>query len=293
MGISFESIALYRQLKQLGLFDSVRAVMEVGSQDLKCRGHERAVTELYEAFGKAPGSEGPIVDGAARRLYEALGFSYACVDTDGRYGALALDLNFDPVPEDRVGRYDFVTNHGTTEHLCNQGHAFKVIHDFTRPGGLMLHVLPFLGVPMVDHGFFCYQPNFFEAMARHNGYDVCGIWLGIQNGTGSLSSLIPWSPDLLRAVTLAQDSFANICVLMRKVHTHPFIVPFQGKYEGSRTAAIAGRYSYVVDGELLDGRRIHYYGSSDALSGSDLARELFLVRIPRRIKLVLSRLIGR
>jgi hypothetical protein len=44
------------------------------------------------------------------------------------------------------------TNHDTSEHILDQRNTFKVIHDFTAPGGLMLHALPF--TVHLEHGFF-------------------------------------------------------------------------------------------------------------------------------------------
>src|SRR5262249_24277746 len=46
----------------------------------------------------------------------------------------------------------------------------KMIHDFTVPGGLMPHALPF--AVHLEHGFFNYQPNLFDALARFNSYQT-------------------------------------------------------------------------------------------------------------------------
>ena len=52
-------------------------------------------------------------------------------------GTLVLDLNFDEAPKDHWNKYGLVTNHGTSEHIMNQYNVFKMMHDFTRPGGVM------------------------------------------------------------------------------------------------------------------------------------------------------------
>ncbi len=96
--------------------------------------------------------------------------SYQCVDVDGRVGTLVLDLNFDSVPADQLSRYGLVTNHGTSEHLINQYNVFKMMHDFTKPNGIMIHAVPF--TVHLEHGFFNYQPNFFECLARYNSYET-------------------------------------------------------------------------------------------------------------------------
>src|SRR5262249_46465963 len=69
---------------------------------------------------------------ASRHLHEKLGFKYDCVDIDGNFGSLTLDINFDSVPPAFRGKYDLTTNHGTTEHVLHQRNAFKMIHDFTK-----------------------------------------------------------------------------------------------------------------------------------------------------------------
>lgn len=156
------------------------------------------VLELYRqlnaAFGRpAPGPQLLNTNNAqqqpARLLYETLGIEYHCVDVDGRVGTLVLDLNFDSAPAEYKGKYGLVTNHGTSEHLINQFNVFKMMHEFARPGGIMVHAVPF--TVHLDHGFFNYQPNFFECLARYNSYETLGIWVGPD---WSLASFIPWGP---------------------------------------------------------------------------------------------------
>jgi hypothetical protein len=165
MGLGPPILALYRQLKTLGAFDGIDSVVELGSQGVWCP-DPRLLTGLFEAFGRPvpPSSELDIYISntgtglaSSRHLHERLGFKYDCVDIDGNFGSLTLDLNFDSVPPDRRGKYGLTTNHGTSEHILDQRNTFKVIHDFTAPGGLMLHALPF--TVHLEHGFFNYQPN--------------------------------------------------------------------------------------------------------------------------------------
>jgi SAM-dependent methyltransferase len=272
MGLGPPVIALYQQLKTLGAFDDIKSVMELGSQNVWCT-HATMVRRLFESFGqKGPSDE--LMHGllartaAARELYEGLGFTYNCVDTDAKFGALALDINFDPVPSEHYGRYDLVTNHGTTEHLINQLNAFKMIHDFTRPGGYMLHALPFLG--QWDHGFFNYQPNLFDALARYNSYRTLGMWIGID---WQLSSFVPWEPRLLEFLNLSPKSTGLLIVLLQKMYGNDFQVPFQGAYEQTRTSDVSYRYGMVIDGEVYDGRR-------DKFLSQTIIRNPYMTEIP-------------
>lgn len=105
----------------------------------------------------------------ARDFWLWLGFDYAAVDIDGSPGSIPLDLNYDSAPPGETGKYDLVTNFGTTEHVANQLNAFKLIHDLTRHGGLMVHQLAAQG--MLNHGLVNYNLKFFWMLGRSNGYN--------------------------------------------------------------------------------------------------------------------------
>jgi hypothetical protein len=290
MGLGPNVLALYRQMKLLGAFDGVTDIIELGSQGVWCP-DRRLLTGLFEAFGKPvpPAHElRPYINSngtghaSSRHLHEHLGFNYNCIDLDGNFGALQLDLNFDPAPAEFRNRYGLTTNHGTTEHLLNQYNAFKVIHDVTKPGGLMLHGLPF--TVHLDHGFFNYQPNFFEALARYNSYKTLGIWVALD---WSLSSFVPWEPRLLEFLTMNGKSTHLLLVLQQKIYDAEFCVPIQGVYETMLPEVATSRYQLVVDGEYYSGRRfaqvIHSAPSNrtaiDDYPALELAREL-----ARRVK---------
>jgi hypothetical protein len=266
MGLGPPVVELYRQLKILGALDGLRDVMELGSQDLWCP-QQNLMRALFKAFGRGePPAELLGVANTnqvpARRLYEALGFGYSCVDVDGRVGTLVLDLNFDGAPEAHAGRYDLVTNHGTSEHLLNQYNLFKVMHDFARPGGVMVHAVPF--TVHLDHGFFNYQPNFFECLARYNSYETLGLWVGPDS---SLASFIPWDPTLLDFLTLNARTTHLLVAALRKLHDKPFCVPFQQQYETMVPDEARARYAMVVDGDLFDAKRVKQLTTDSILAG--------------------------
>jgi hypothetical protein len=202
MGVGPPVIELYRQLKLGGALDNVSNVMELGSQDFWCP-KPNLLRGLFAAFGR--GEPAPELlnttntsQKPAKLLYEGLGIKYHCIDVDGRSGTLVLDLNFDPTPEEHKNAYDLVTNHGTSEHILNQYNIFKMMHELARPGGVFVHAVPF--TVHLEHGFFNYQPNFFEALARYNGYETLGIWVGPD---WQVASFIPWDPILLDYLALS------------------------------------------------------------------------------------------
>jgi hypothetical protein len=257
MGLGPPVVELYRQLKVLGALDGIDSVMELGSQDFWCP-QKGLVRALYQAFGKGePEADLLYTTNAsqvpARKLYEGLGMQYNCVDVDGRFGTLVLDLNFDEPPDEHKNRYGLVTNHGTSEHLLNQYNVFKMMHDFTKPGGVMVHAVPF--TVHLEHGFFNYQPNFFESLARYNSYENLGIWVGPD---WSLASFIPWDPALLDFLSFNAKTTHLLVVAQRKMFAQPFCVPFQEIYENMVPDDARSRYAMVVDGELFDGKRVKY-----------------------------------
>lgn len=279
MGLGPPILALYRQMKVLGAFERVHSVIELGAQAVWCP-RRKLVQSLFEAFERpAPSAE--MLDrfanwkGSGRELHEALGHSYQCVDLDPSFNSIRMDLNLDSVPDAEKGKYDFVTNHGTSEHLLNQYNCFKVMHEFCRAGGLMLHAVPF--TVHLEHGFFNYQPNFFSALARYNAYETLGIWIGPD---WQLASLIPWEIGLMEHLALNAKTTHLLVVLLRKSRDQPFSIPFQEMYEGMVPEETLGRYSIAIDGAGIDGYRGKYLTD---VPGRQLLDELWK-RVANRIR---------
>ena len=292
MGLGPPILALYRQLKLGGALEGIDRVVELGSQGVWCP-DERLLIGLFEAFGRPiPSAKERATyvntsgtgSAASRDLHESLGFQYDCVDIDGNFGSLTLDINFDSVPLQSRGRYGLTTNHGTTEHVLDQRNAFKMIHDFTKAGGLMLHALPF--TVHLEHGFFNYQPNLFDALARYNSYQTLGTWVGPD---WSLSSLVPWEPRLLEFLTLNAKTTHLLVILQKKLHDTEFCVPIQGVYEPMLPEAATDRYQLVVDGEYYSVRRAQQvtkevsYANLNEMPALDIAKYLGN-RVIRRLK---------
>jgi SAM-dependent methyltransferase len=253
MGIGPPIIELYRQLKLQGAFQGVTNVMELGSQDYWCP-QPNLMRGLFSAFGRDPEPELIGVSNSNQKpaalLYTALGIKYCCVDVDDRPGSVMLDLNFDAVPNEHKGRYGLVTNHGTSEHIINQYNIFKSMHDFARTGGLIISSVPF--TVHIEHGFFNYQPNFFEALARYNSYETLGIWVGVD---WRLASLIPWERLLLDYLTFSAETTHFLVVVQRKRFDKEFCAPFQRVYEEMVPDEVISRYNVVIDGEMLDSKQ--------------------------------------
>ena len=115
----------------------------------------------------------------------------------------------------------------------------------------------------LEHGFFNYQPNFFEALARYNSYETLGVWVGPD---WQLASLIPWDPILLDYFSMNSKTTHRLVVVQRKMYDKPFCVPFQEIYENMVPDEARSRYSMVIDGEILDGKRVKYLTKDEILA---------------------------
>lgn len=238
MGIGASTLDKFVKFHQQGIFNQVSSVMEIGSQEIFCEGEETSLKNLFETFDIRDIPQEELIRmslrGSAREVYEKLGWKYNCVDVDGKFGALVIDLNFEDVPDSHRGMYDFVTNFGTTEHIANQLNCFKVMHDLTKPGGYMYHELICSG--MLNHGLINYNPKMFWMLSKCNFYDYEAMWFAAdtKNPERLPENIIQMSREI---DTDTLNNFATqpamIGVLIRKVFDVPFVAPLDGDLSGT------------------------------------------------------------
>jgi hypothetical protein len=184
MGLSAGFLRELLALKQRGLIEGTRRVVEIGAQQLSNEflRSDGLLDELFQRFEKLRPDLGvpiktAVVEGielmhdhnpSSRDFWRALGLEYKSVEYDGHRDSIAIDLNKDDVPVEMRGQYDLVVNSGTSEHVANQGQCFRVIHDLCKVGGLMIHEVP--GGGLLNHGLVNYNPKFFWHLCRDNNY---------------------------------------------------------------------------------------------------------------------------
>jgi hypothetical protein len=197
------------------------AVLDVGTSELFCAGDPPSLNRFLAHFGAEPyaGDElGRRADrGLAADLFQRAGFEYLAIDFAALPHTLQLDLNADSLPLERHGRYAFVANSGTSEHILNQYNVFKVIHDATAPDGLMYHGVPMAGE--FSHGIISYNPKFFWSLAEANSYEIIRIW------GWAAEKAVPLAEDLSAQIAfdrplVAQDAYLH--VLLRRKNAAPF-----------------------------------------------------------------------
>lgn len=173
----------------------------------------------------------------ASEFFKQMGFdSYLAIDVNTNLDAIAMDLNY--VLSDKYGyteQFDVVTDNGTGEHLFNQYALFANMHNLCKPGGFMIHILPFY--KQCDHGFFSYHPNLFGALAHENEYEVLESWIS----TSPVNYCVNIDIVPERQTTLASDMGVDewhpkwgpeLAILMRKKGDDEFKMPMQRLYSG-------------------------------------------------------------
>lgn len=154
--------------------------------------------------------------------------SMTAIDFHGTEKALQLDLNG---PIDLGRRFDIVMNIGTLEHVFNVAQGFKTVHDHTRPGGFMLHGMPFTG--WVEHGFYNFNPTIIWDLAASNDYRI-EMFVYSEIKPAKIVQLTEREQVLKMAKNREIGENSMIYVLLRRPDEEkPFQIPMQGFYARS------------------------------------------------------------
>jgi hypothetical protein len=267
MGASLVDLQTMLRLRKAGFLPPTFSIAEIGAQQLSndILRDPDILPACAEAFGvplRNFGTAPPTYDGTgvehlpadapfAKDFWEWLGCSYMATDLDTSPHIIPLDLNFDEVPTAHRGKYDLVTNFGTTEHVVNQMQAMKIIHDLTAAGGLIMHTVPVQGY--VDHGLFNYNPRFFELLALSCRYRICALHGGCQGKAGPpaervVKVLTQFEPGSALAAHHVTDAYLQVVFL--KVEDIAFVPPIEihagGVIDDDR---IRSRYWTIFGGE--------------------------------------------
>jgi hypothetical protein len=260
MGICWKDVELLIRLREGGYLPDRGCVIEIGAQQISnsVLRNSPEVERLGHLFGvesrpplQAPLPAGVDPDGhermspdapLARELWTWLGFSYASIDIDGTPGSIPLDLNFSDVPSELVGKHHLVTNFGTTEHVANQANAFKIVHDLTAPGGVMMHTLPAQGA--FNHGLINYNPKFFWALARANDYrwlyfDFTSDAVAHPMPDNLVEAVRPFRPAIEQTAAAYRVADCSLWVALQKRDDAPFAAPSDGPATEAQSAPTA------------------------------------------------------
>ncbi len=291
--MAFNSLMIRLAAEVLALATPRPTVIDLGNQTFKPRG--RILQEVENYLSSSSGTfnaaelhrlsdrNGNRDSLLASDYLKAIGYgSYTCIDVNERYGALQMDLNENL--EQRYGykdSFDVVANNGTGEHVFDQASVFRNMHALAKPGGLLMHILPFHNY--TNHGFYCFQPGLFYDIAQANGYEILRLSVATAIGDeitfadkplgrttrplkiyplkAALARTTAWPgwrdlngahikrarADLGSALRTLGFKRANLLVvaIMRKTADAPFRYPMQGMYAGANISSgeIADKYN--------------------------------------------------
>lgn len=226
MGITRECFEIYARLIESGYINWGNcSVIEYGAQTIhfedrpffsKWAKRIRVSEQLVEPFSAGTPSD---------QIHKQFGNTYRCIDfydTEENSDVLKWDLNEIQCPSEHTRSYDLVTNLGTTEHIINQANAFKLMHDLVKVGGVMFNLLP---MARPDHGFFNYNPCFFEWMAEANQYKILGMYTSRDLLWYQQQELVPYHG------TIPINHEYIFCIL-RRMSTESFKNPSQSFSNG-------------------------------------------------------------
>jgi len=246
MGIGRSTLELFSNLYKKGFFDSIKSVIELGSQEvhietkrdiavfLKSIGVKNINDEIKKAYSFKRTIRHKMLFPyrfPAKKLYGWLGIKdYESIDSNGDFGAHVFDLNKDIRKTYKYKeQFDLVTNFGTTEHVFDQHMCFKNIHNLTKSGGYMLHGVPLATLDKnINHCFYCINPPLYKDLAVANNYTLTSMWLQIND-----KIIKPYSENILRnKSTINSPSNLLIYCILRKNSQRAFEIPHQGSYAG-------------------------------------------------------------
>ena len=228
LGFSSGTLYHYRWLGRAGRIPRGARVLELGSQNAWGDFPHAEVRDFMTVFGASVSDErlrsGVAPGVKVEQLMRDAGFRYAAFDVYSTGATRTFDLNSDSVGWRDRGRYDVVTNCGTSEHVANQFNVFKVAHDALKAGGVMMNFVPFYG--QVDHGLINYHPKFFTTLIANNDYQP--LYFGLSDifsggdidryrRLGSASNGKNWEGK--------EVGCAEMCVIWQKRKRAPFRPP--------------------------------------------------------------------
>ncbi len=172
MGIGYkEVIPLLNSLQKFQGKKNVR-LCELGNNYMK--GLEMGNWFRMNDFNFPVGGEQHSTGVVSKSFWDKIGFIHTSIDLNGLDGSLKLDLRED-ISGHFEEKFDIIYDGGTAEHVDNQYMCLKNIHNITRDGGLMIHILPKVGY-FPKHCKYYYTMDSFKVLAELCNYEVLELF---------------------------------------------------------------------------------------------------------------------
>ncbi len=208
-------------------------------------------------------------------LFKILGFSDVhALDISNYEGAdIIFDLASKELPEELCGRFDYIYNGGTLEHVFDFPTAINNVSKMIKQGGTVIHDVPCNN--FVEHGFYSFSPTAFIDYYNVNCFLINHVFL-MSYSTGAKVNAI--SPDCryndmktwLDQYAEKQPVLCVISVTKSKGSTNDRYPRMQYHYE------MLEKYGVIQRKELLKKKIIKSNMRNIALYGSGATAKLVL-----------------
>ena len=166
MGMHFKDIKYFEEITdflEYKTFDGLKLCL-IGDLFIRRDLHEVMKHRWVSKYFQAKGFEVSVID---------LGIGTEIVSNT----TLKYDLS-KPLPEG-IGKFDFIVDFGTAEHILNQYEFNKNMHGLCNVNGVMIRSNPSDtyggGSAKKHHGYFHYTPNFYIKLSNSNKYKIVDI----------------------------------------------------------------------------------------------------------------------
>lgn len=255
MALSHAHVIILNEIRRQALIPTMKSICELGQQNWygdvnpseiyalidRYTSEDKKATirkQLDEAISRREVRDPRGLFDIAKVFYQVI-FEYneyTAIDLNGVSGEfISHDLNT-PFTHDK--QYDLTTDFGTLEHVFDVSQSFRTMHELTKPGGFMMHILPCQGC--YDHGFYNFHPTFFYDLAASNEYRIISALLIDSDVTPYTYTPIPRRENYIQVLnTQKHPKAASLFFLFQKFpENKTFKVPQQGYYSESNSQAL-------------------------------------------------------
>jgi len=149
--------------------------------------------------------------------------------TNYEEATIAHDLNI-AIPEALNGKYDFVFDGGTSEHVFDVAQVYKNIFALCRVGGYVCCSVP--ANNHLGHGFYQFSPEFlYRLFCKENGFEVSSMILATADGKYRFHAVDPAIAGQ-RIEMYGSRPCLTLCMVAKKLEQlEPFqVIPMQSDY---------------------------------------------------------------
>jgi len=159
------------RLKGIKYFEEITSIL--GYKNF----HGLKLCQLGDLFIRRDVREFGIRHGKALNYFKDMGFEVTTIDLGigtERIGPEVLQYDLSKPIKEKVDKFDFVLDFGTSEHIVNQYEFYKNIHNLCKVNGIVIRSNPSTKYGS-GHGLFHYTPTFFIKLSWICKYKIIDV----------------------------------------------------------------------------------------------------------------------